>query len=99
MQNANCIDFDFEVDSALLAKEEKQQYEAYIAEIKENLSDKELQIFEHIMLQKYTVSQTARLLDMKENTVMVSLYRLRKKLNKLIYKMIPKDNSNERGKK
>lgn len=61
MQNANCIDFDFEVDSALLAKEEKQQYEAYIAEIKENLSDKELQIFEHIILQKYTVSQTARL--------------------------------------
>lgn len=97
MQNANCIDFDFEVDSALLAKEEKQQYEAYIAEIKENLSDKELQIFEHIILQKYTVSQTARLLDMKENTVMVSLYRLRKKLNKMLDKIISINNSNEGG--
>ena len=99
LQNANQIDFQFQVDSNLLAEEERRQYEFYIKEIKEKLSKKELQIFEYIILQKYTVSQTAKLLDMKENTVMVSLYRLRKKLNKLLDKIISINNSNEGGNK
>ena len=62
-----------------------------------NLTEKELLIFEHIIQRKYTVAQTAHILGMKENTVMISLYRLRKKAKKIIDRYFPDITENEKG--
>lgn len=90
-------DPDFRIDKNIITQEENALYEHYIDTIKKNLTEKELLIFEHIIQRKYTVAQTAHILGMKENTVMISLYRLRKKAKKIINRYFPDITENEKG--
>ncbi len=79
-------DEEFQIDAPILFREEQEQYLNDLKEIKSGLSEKETAIFEYIMEKGLSVPQAAGLLGMKENTVMVSLYRLRKKLKKRLEK-------------
>lgn len=62
---------------------ETHTYDDRLAEISALLSNIEYKIFESIFISRKSIDDTARDLDMKRNTVKVTLYRLRKKIKKI----------------
>lgn len=63
---------------------EQETYAAYLKEIRARLNNTERNLFDCVIIGDLTVRQTADRLQMKENTVKVSLCRLRKKLRERI---------------
>lgn len=63
---------------------EQETYATYLKEIRARLSATERNLFDCAIVGQLTVRQTADRLQMKENTVKVSLCRLRKKLRERI---------------
>ena len=85
----NIFDEDFQMDNAILKQEEDNQYLLYLKEIKSCLTTQELLIFEYVIEKKFSVIQTAQLLNMKKNTVMIYLYRARKKAKTFLNDKFP----------
>ena len=90
-------DEDFQIDHDIIIQEERSQYTLYIDTIKKNLTEKERLIFEYIIEENHSVLQAAQALNMKKNTVMISLYRVRKKAKKIINANFPKIVKNSKG--
>lgn len=90
-------DEDFQIDHDIIIQEERSQYTLYIDTIKKNLTEKERLIFEYIIEENHSVLQAAQALNMKKNTVMISLYRVRKKAKKIINTNFPKIVKNSKG--
>lgn len=63
---------------------ERETYATYLKEIRARLNATERNLFDCVIVGQLTVRQTADRLHMKENTVKVSLCRLRKKLRERI---------------
>ena len=63
---------------------ERETYATYLQQIRERLNANERNLFDCVIVGELTVRQTADRLHMKENTVKVSLCRLRKKLRERI---------------
>lgn len=95
-ENKLC-DRDFQIDKNIITEEEYNQYAVYIDTIKRNLTEKERLIFDHVINQKHNVAETAQTFNMKENTVMVLLYRARKKAKKIILTQFPDIKNNKGG--
>lgn len=62
--------------------ENSENFRQRIIEIKRYLSHTQYEIFYFSIINGYSNSEIARILDMKENTVKVSLHRIRSKLKK-----------------
>lgn len=67
-------------------------YIKYLAAVRERLNKKQQRLFDCVIVRKKTAAEAARLLSMKENTVQVSLYRMRKKIREKILPEILKKN-------
>ena len=63
---------------------EARTYNDYLDEISSILSNTEYKIFENICILNKSIDDTAQDLDMKRNTVKVTLYRLRRKIKKIL---------------
>ena len=95
----NVSDENFRIDKEILEQEEDTQYLLYLQEIKGALTKRESLIFEYVIEKKLSVAQTAQLLSMKENTVMIYLYRARKKAKKFVSVKFPDIVKNTQGEK
>jgi len=72
------------------AREERMQYEHYIAEIEKELSDTERVLFRLILIEKKPYAGCADELGMNPVTMRAIVSRLRKKLRPFITKMLEK---------
>ena len=95
----NISDENFQIDKDILAREEDAQYLLYLQEIKGALTKREALIFEYVIEKKLSVAQTAQILNMKENTVMIYLYRARKKAKKFVSVKFPNIVKSTQGEK
>ena len=64
------------------------QYQSYILNIKQILTEKERRTFECIVEKGYSVSQTAKELHTKEGTIKVRYFRLRKKIKQQLHMIL-----------
>lgn len=97
IDDSRLCDEDFQIDHNIITQEEANQYALYIETIKRNLTEKEQLIFEYIIEEHHSVLQAAQTLNMKKNTVMISLYRARKKAKKIINTNFPDIVKNSKG--
>ncbi len=72
------------------AREERIQYEHYVAEIEKELSDTERVLFRRILIEKKPYAACAGELRMNSVTMRVAISRLRKKLRPFVAEMLSK---------
>lgn len=86
---AECENYLSDTDE-ISARDERMQYEQYVAEIEKELSDTERLLFRRILLEKKPYADCAEELGMNSGAMRVGISRLRKKLQPFITKLLEK---------